>query len=108
MTDRSDLEAEAATLAARWAQEDALRVAIIKLLHRSFRAGFEHAIAGGEDAASQLPSIGRYLPVVLYFENEEGRSELVRAISEVSAEKGMSAIKVDRKGTTVQIDRSRR
>ncbi len=47
----------------------------------AFRAGFEHAVAGGEDAASrQFEKLGTTCPLVLYFANETDRREMIDAI----------------------------
>lgn len=57
-----------------------------------FRIGFEHAVAGGHDAAAQIPALKGHEPLVLYFGNEEDRREMIDAIQ--LAKPGMAEVKI--------------
>lgn len=50
-------------------------------LERGFRIGFEHAVAGGEEAGKALQT-GK-LPLVMYFGSEESRREMIDAVQAI-------------------------
>lgn len=60
--------------------------AVAEAEQRGFRAGFEHAVAGGEEAGGLMGDAGKD-PLVLYFESEVGRREMVAAL--IAAPPGM-------------------
>ena len=73
-----------ATFRARLA--DAVDFTIAAAVARGFRLGFEHAVAGGAEAAGELR--GRdLLPLVMYFGNETDRREMIDAVQ--TAKPGM-------------------
>lgn len=71
---------------APWTKERAARLAdhfdtaIAGAVARGFRLGFEHAVAGGEEAAGELGGRG-LLPLVMYFGNEADRREMIDAVA---------------------------
>lgn len=67
----------------------AIDTAIAAALQKGFRLGFEHAVEGGKEAARQVPELAGKEPLVLYFDNEADRREMVDAIH--AAKPGMIA-----------------
>lgn len=61
-------------------------------VERGFKIGFEHAVAGGDEASKQH-GIPRYLlPLVMYFGSEEDRREMIDAVE--LAKPGMTKSKI--------------
>jgi len=58
----------------------AIDTAIAAAVQRGFKLGFEHAVEGGHEAARQVPELAGKEPLVLYFDNEADRREMVDAI----------------------------
>lgn len=46
----------------------------------AFEAGFEHAVAGGQDAATKMPQLKGCLPLVMFFKNAADRQEMIAAV----------------------------
>ncbi len=62
-----------------------------------FKAGFEHAVAGGEEAMGIIPKGN--LPLVMYFVTVEDRREMIDAVQ--LAKPGMATMKIpERRRTT--------
>jgi hypothetical protein len=59
---------------------------------RGFRIGFEHAVAGGEEASKKHGIPRHLLPLVIYFGSEEDRREMINAVLE--AKPGMVTVKI--------------
>jgi hypothetical protein len=59
---------------------------------RGFRIGFEHAVAGGDEASKKHGIAPHLMPLVMYFGNEEDRREMIDAVHE--AKPGMVTIKI--------------
>ncbi len=57
-----------------------------------FRIGFEHAVAGGDEASKRHGIAHHLLPLVMYFGSEEDRREMIDAVQE--AKPGMVTIKI--------------
>lgn len=69
----------------------AIEVAIAAGVQRGFRLGFEHAVAGGEEAKGIFKSRGMF-PLVMYFADEAGRNEMIDAVH--LAKPGMAEVKI--------------
>lgn len=85
-----DVEALRADLAL--AIDDALKAA----MQRGFKTGFEHAVAGGEEASKRSIVPKALLPLVMYFAKEEDRREMIDAVQ--LAKPGMCEFKVPERG----------
>lgn len=72
--------------------EDELVAAIDREIAAAFRAGFEHAVAGGDEAAKKHGIDPATLPLVMYFANEADRREMIDAVA--FAKPGMVEIKI--------------
>lgn len=59
---------------------------------RGFRIGFEHAVAGGDEAAKKHGVAPHLLPLVMYFASEEDRREMIDAVQ--LAKPGMVEMKI--------------
>lgn len=59
-----------------------VEVMLSKAMESAFRAGFEHAVAGGEEGSRGIVDPAA-LPVVLYFRTEEDRRALVEVMKEL-------------------------
>jgi len=57
-----------------------------------FRIGFEHAVAAGDEASKRHGIPREKLPLVMYFNTEEDRQEMIDAIRE--AHPGMVTVKI--------------
>lgn len=70
---------------------DAVDFTIATAVARGFRLGFEHAVAGGEEAAGELGGRG-LLPLVMYFSTEADRREMIDAVE--LAKPGMTETRI--------------
>lgn len=59
--------------------ESDVQEAFEKAIEEAFRAGFEHAVAGGKEASKRAGIPAENLPLVLYFDNEADREEMIAA-----------------------------
>lgn len=51
-----------------------------RAIEDAFRLGFEHAVAGGEEANGFFARLETAAPLVLYFKNEVDRREMIDAL----------------------------
>lgn len=58
-----------------------IRSAVEVAIEDGFAVGFEHAVAGGEEAAKIIPSLVGKMPLVLYFDNEADRKDMVDGLA---------------------------
>lgn len=70
-------------------------------LEEAFRLGFEHALAGGDEAAKKCGIPRQSLPLVMYFETEEDRREMIDAV--VITKPGMVETKIPELRTKTEI-----
>jgi hypothetical protein len=57
-----------------------------------FRIGFEHAVAGGDEASKRHGIAPHLMPLVMYFGNEGDRREMIDAVH--MAKPGMVTVKI--------------
>jgi hypothetical protein len=57
-----------------------------------FRTGFEHAVAGGDEASKRHGIAPHLMPLVMYFGSEEDRREMIDAVH--LAKPGMVTVKI--------------
>jgi hypothetical protein len=70
------------TIAAKARGGEAIADLIDAAIADAFKSGFEHAVAGGKEAARKCPQLGNAMPLVLYFVNAKDRQEFADMIHE--------------------------
>lgn len=62
--------------------EQTLADSIDRAIAAAFKTGFEHAVAGGEEAGRKIPQLKDSMPLVLYCRNEADRQEIISGFAE--------------------------
>lgn len=61
--------------------EQTLADTIDNAIAEAFKAGFEHAVDGGDEAARRMPQLKNSMPLILYFLSENDRREFAQMIT---------------------------
>lgn len=69
-----------------------LEAAIDLAVADAFQTGFEHAVAGGQEASRKFPQLADSMPLVLYFQTEQDRQEFISLVGD--AVPGLTAHRV--------------
>lgn len=70
----------------------AIDQALLAARQDGFNIGFEHAVAGGDEASKRHGIPRHLLPLVMYFRSEEDRREMIDAVH--LAKPGMTTVKI--------------